>query len=727
MAQKLSLPTGIVPDGLGYNIHFIDGRKGELEMLAESGVTIIRTDLTWSKTERQKGIYDFSAYDRLSNSLEKYKIRPIYILDYTNNLYDGGLSPYTPEGRAAFAKWAVAAVTHFKDRGILWEMYNEPNIVAFWKPKPNVNDYTLLALETGRALREKAPNELFIGPATSGIDSDFLEQCFKSGLLEYWDAISVHPYRHKSPETVIPEYAKLRWLIDKYAPKEKYIPILSGEWGYSSAWKKYNDNSQGKILPRQWLTNLACDIPISIWYDWHNDGSDPLNYEHNFGITNFEYLQGKTPVYTPKPAYLAAHTFNEIFHGFKYNKRLYITNSNGSGDNIYVFLFENGNDIRLAAWTSEEGQQTITIPCNPGLFKAVSYLGENLPDFKADKNGLTISVTDGPIYLIPKTSNATLLKAAKDKGLPLAMYLSKDQEVGNSKLVINRFQQSPVISNKKYNNITLKEKSEIYPALPFSMNLPTVGKNELIVQFNNPSGEDFSGKLYLDSISGLNILTKNPIQIGLKKYELQAVTHIPINNMTNKTFGLSLSLVQDNNQARIDIPVYKFDIIDDFFQYNSFESLNANWTLVTDGDSKVSSKQSLTSNENGPLKVTYQFSEGWKFLRLVPKSNILSKIDGKPKSLTIHVNADGSGNSIRLRYRDSQGQTFQVAGSPMKNTQILCITFDLTGRTSTIYWGGPKDGVIHYPITFDSLIIDGTRKACGPYSIDIFSPTLVYE
>ena len=41
------------------------------------------------------------------------------------------------EGRKAFARWAAAAARHFQGRGILWEVYNEPN-TKFWKPKADV-------------------------------------------------------------------------------------------------------------------------------------------------------------------------------------------------------------------------------------------------------------------------------------------------------------------------------------------------------------------------------------------------------------------------------------------------------------------------------------------------------------------------------------------------------------------------------------------------------------
>jgi hypothetical protein len=31
-----------------------------------------------------------------------------------------------------------------------------------------------------------------------------------------------------------------------------------------------------------------------------------------------------------------------------------------------------------------------------------------------------------------------------------------------------------------------------------------------------------------------------------------------------------------------------------------------------------------------------------------------------------------------------------------------------------------------YLLTFDSLTIDGTRKPCGPFTLDVYPPVLVY-
>ncbi len=401
-AQSTGLPTGAIPNGLGVNIHFTDPRPGEIEMLAAGGFQWVRMDFAWERTEQIKERYDFALYDRLMAVLKREGIRAVFILDYSNPLYDEGKSPYTDEGRAAFAHWAAVAAKHFEGQCILWEMYNEPNI-KFWRPAPKVEDYIKLALATGKAIKEFAPREIFIGPATSGIDLKFLEACFRAHLLDYWSAVSVHPYRQTAPETAAADCRNLRLLIRKYAPKGKRIPILSGEWGYSSAWTGMDPNRQGKMLARQWLTNIANDIPLSIWYDWHDDGSNTKEPEHHFGTVFNAYNRAQTPVYDPKPAYRAAQAIVSNFGGFSFNKRLMLT-----GPDDYLLMFTRGEEVRLAAWTTSPRSHEISIPASPGSFRGFGFTGAKLRPLNADSGGLTVTLSDAPIYLIPERPNDLL-------------------------------------------------------------------------------------------------------------------------------------------------------------------------------------------------------------------------------------------------------------------------------------------------------------------------------
>jgi hypothetical protein len=384
-----------IPEGIGVNIHFTDPQPGEMKMLAAAGFRWVRMDFYWQRIEVAKGVYDFTPYDRLMAALDQHKIRALFILDYTNKLYDDGVAPYTDEGRRAFAQWAAAAAQHFRGRGILWDIYNEPNI-GFWTPHPSVLNYTRLALECAQAMRQAAPGEQVIGPAVSGFDFPFLEQCFKAGLLEYWSAVSIHPYRQTDPETVAEDYRRLRRLIDAYAPAGKQVQIISGEWGYTTAWHNLDEAWQAKMYARELLINQANGVALSIWYDWHDDGNDSKNIEHHWGIVSFPYYANREPVYDLKPAYRAAQTLNTLLAGYRFSERLPV-----GGTDDYVLMFRRGDSISFAAWTTARPGHTITIPLKAGAYRVIAHTGETIGTQTVEASGLILALTDAPQYVTP--------------------------------------------------------------------------------------------------------------------------------------------------------------------------------------------------------------------------------------------------------------------------------------------------------------------------------------
>lgn len=387
------------PRGFGVNIHFTDPEPGEIKMIADAGFRWVRMDFKWDLTEQERGRYDFSPYERLMKALDEQGIRALFILDYGNPLYENGTPPRSETARRAFTRWSVAVAKHFAGRGIIWELYNEPNHQLFWPPKPNVNEYIALAQIVGRAWQAEVPNEMLIGPATSGIDSDFLEACFKGGLLKYWAGVSIHPYRQTNPESVADEYCLLRETIARYraAPSGRAMPIISGEWGYSSVWRGMNEQIQGELLARQFLTNVANGIPISIWYDWRDDGSDPREPEHHFGLVRHRHYPGRAPIYDPKPAYRSAKTLNTFLNGYIFERRISV-GSNGD----YVLLFRSGGDYRIAAWTSSPVRHRVTVPGISGSFTGKRFTGEVSSEPISNGQGLTLELSSAPIYLTPR-------------------------------------------------------------------------------------------------------------------------------------------------------------------------------------------------------------------------------------------------------------------------------------------------------------------------------------
>ncbi len=377
-------PERVVPEPFGVNIHFTrEEVPGELDLLTAGGFRLVRMDLFWSEVERERGKYDFSAYDNLVAEMEKRQIRIIFILDYGNDLYGGGPAVLTDEGRAGFARFSATAVKRYRGKGILWEIWNEPNLSHFWHADPNPEQYARMADETITAIRKVDPTAWIIGPATSGFPWPFFEGLAESGLLGRLDAISVHPYRFAAPETAQDDLLRLRTLLARTTP-DRYIPILSGEWGYASAAMGISEERQAHYLTRQWLFNLANDVDISIWYDWRNDGLEPDNAEHHFGTVYNDFR--------PKPAYRAAQTLNTTLKGYRFLRRIPMENP----EDVSLLFGTNGQGI-LVAWTLGT-THTVRFPISCKEVSVVETFGA-ARELQGKDHLLEMEIGPGPRYV----------------------------------------------------------------------------------------------------------------------------------------------------------------------------------------------------------------------------------------------------------------------------------------------------------------------------------------
>lgn len=372
-ASDFPLPELIVPDGFGVQ----HGWLGDLDLIVNAGFKLIRDDVRWEDVEKQPGFYEFGYYDALIEGCSKRGIRMICILDAWNM---ANSSVRTENGRKAFANFVEAAARRYAGKGILWEIWNEPNHPDFWNPQPSVTDYCKLVNETAPRIKEADPTGYVLAPASAGIPFEWLEDSFKCGLLDWIDALTVHPYR-AMPETVIEDYAKLRSLIRSYAPNGKEIPIISGEWGYSMDWTwiAISEEKQAQYLARMFLVNLYESIPISICHSW-KDQQDYL-----FGIM--------TEDLKPRMAYFAIKTLTHVLGGYRIVERLDL----GNEDDFVLRLMKDKNEA-IAFWTVEK-EHEVTLPIGAGNGTLIDMIGnESTVSWRTD--GLRVNISQSPCYLM---------------------------------------------------------------------------------------------------------------------------------------------------------------------------------------------------------------------------------------------------------------------------------------------------------------------------------------
>ncbi len=293
--------------GTGVNIQFTSAQRGEIELLAKGGFRYTRSVLAWGETETAPGKYDFSKYEGLLRDLKVKGIRPIFCLSGSNSGYQVG-APTMPEARAAFARWAGEAAMRFKGEEIVWEIWNEPNTEQSWKPSPSPTDYSLLAVETAKAMRFMDPGCRIIAPAVAGVDIQFLNSSLTEELLGLIDGVSIHPNRNGGPESLAGEIQPIRDLISRRAPAgRKELPIICTGWGYSTARGKNTEGRQAMYATRMWLLNSALGISITVYDSWQDNGPDPDNPAHRLGLVR-ENLD-------LKPSFIAVKEVQEKFRG----------------------------------------------------------------------------------------------------------------------------------------------------------------------------------------------------------------------------------------------------------------------------------------------------------------------------------------------------------------------------------------------------------------------------
>ena len=389
-AQNIStgLPEKVIPAGVGVNIHFVNGasmwsnrqnvqdasygpvNRYMLDMIAAAGFNFIRMDMYWEDIETTKGVYDWAPYDTLVAELDQRGIRALFILDYNDTLYASStdLVPKDSTNIAAYSAFAAAAVKHFAGHHFVWEIWNEPS--------DNVAlQYAALVIAASKAMRAADSHATIIAPAMAGIRLNVLDTFFRAGILQYINGVSLHPYRDnppppRVPETVGTDFQNVRALIAKYAPQGDTISIVSSEWGYSTCSTTEGGVSlqtQADYFTRMQLFNLYSGVPLSIWYDWKDDGLIDKIGRHR-GVVDY-YL-------APKPAYIAVTVLTRELSNYHVSFRY----DDGIPSDVILVLKNLQDSVKIAAWTEGFPHQVI-LPLSalslPDTTNTISWVNTN--------------------------------------------------------------------------------------------------------------------------------------------------------------------------------------------------------------------------------------------------------------------------------------------------------------------------------------------------------------
>lgn len=359
-----------------------------------AGINLVRVDLNWQAVE-VNGQFDFTYYSNIATELAKRNVKVLWILDYGHKDH-GGTAPLSTADQAAYAEFARRTALAFKGRNVVgYEVWNEPNMAAFW-PTPDPVAFASLVGVTADAIRTADANAVIVTGGLADLDYEYMIKMLRTGKLSKVNAIGLHPYRKTAPETYAGQLATLNQMV-------KSVGLTAAIWDTESGFSAYGDvgdvatvgngqdaraiRRQAILNLRKVLTHITINTPISILYDLANDGTNAYNREHNFGLLNYD-LSDKPSIVGLRTLFASQN--GRTFKGFLPNVP----------PGLHALRWDGASDKSFTIWSDAQGnaRTKVTLPAN--ATKVVMWDGTVPTTLTATSpKSFYIKESDGPVFV----------------------------------------------------------------------------------------------------------------------------------------------------------------------------------------------------------------------------------------------------------------------------------------------------------------------------------------
>ncbi|MGH9180923.1 MAG: cellulase family glycosylhydrolase, partial [Acidimicrobiales bacterium] len=287
----------------------------DLDAMAATGAAWLRLDFDWPSIEQQPGIFTWGPTDRVVTAARARGLSILALPTYTPAwLRPAGTSDkQAPSDPAAFAAFVAAATARYAPLGVsTWEIWNEPNIVQFWQPRPDPAAYTALLVAASSAIKAVDPAARVLSgglsPAVDAADGSqispltFLAGIYAAGGGPALDAVASHPYSFPGRPL---DPATANWNQFYKLPQLHQVMVANGDgakqiWGTEYGAPTAGPGSVSEAEQAAYVSEAYAAFaswswagPL-LWYSQRDAGADPGDREHHFGLLNRDY--------SPKPA-----------------------------------------------------------------------------------------------------------------------------------------------------------------------------------------------------------------------------------------------------------------------------------------------------------------------------------------------------------------------------------------------------------------------------------------
>jgi hypothetical protein len=197
-----------------------------------------------------------------------------------------------------------------KDPIHMWQIWNEPNILAFWPIQPFAQSYVTMLSAARSAIKSADPSAKIVLAGMPNYSWKALAQIYQvSGARSLFDVVAIHPYT-KTPRGVIQILTYVRRVMNAHGDRNK--PILADEVSWPSSAGKTSHNAGldfadteaqqarnvGQLLPLLASNRVRLGLAGFYYYTWA--GRDRTN-SLPFDFAGLFHFAGNR--FTAKPVY----------------------------------------------------------------------------------------------------------------------------------------------------------------------------------------------------------------------------------------------------------------------------------------------------------------------------------------------------------------------------------------------------------------------------------------
>lgn len=282
------------PFGVGVHSIMLDApaQRAELDAAVGLGFDSIRTDAQWKYVEKTRGVLTIPAsWDSFVEMAIQRGLKPILILDYGNQFYDGADKPRSAEAIAAYARYAGFVAKHFVGKVKIYEVWNEWDNTTGGFPPGSPEDYAKVFAPAYSAIKNADSSATVL--VSSGISQDWYLHLAQNGVVAKGDGVSVHPYNYEpalAPETSAQSLMALESMMASRAGLRS-VDIYVTEIGWPTRFglRGYDQARVRDFASRTPLLLSALPFIKGVWwYDLVDDGTEALNKQHHFGLLQFD-------------------------------------------------------------------------------------------------------------------------------------------------------------------------------------------------------------------------------------------------------------------------------------------------------------------------------------------------------------------------------------------------------------------------------------------------------